>query len=235
MARRSRRSPVVVAVLRSHIAVLGAILATLVAGCADDERPARRPAPAPAVALTAEDRAVWRAPATDPGRIPVLLYHGIAERSAFAGQADEFYAVRPAEFAKQMALLDHAGYTAITLEQFRDFHAGRPVDLPAHPILITFDDGRADAWLHADPVLARHGWSAVHVRRRGRGERRGTRSTRAGTSWPRCSAAAAGRSSCTPAAATTASATGPGSARSGRSTPIATRWEARRSTAGASA
>jgi hypothetical protein len=35
------------------------------------------------------------------------------------------------------------------------------VDLPAHPILITFDDARADAPLNADGVLARYGWSAV--------------------------------------------------------------------------
>jgi peptidoglycan/xylan/chitin deacetylase (PgdA/CDA1 family) len=85
----------------------------------------------------------------------------VDERRGFANQADAFYAIAPAEFAKQMALLHHAGYSAITLEQFRRFHAGAPVDLPAHPILITFDDGRADAPVNADPVLAKYGWSAV--------------------------------------------------------------------------
>jgi peptidoglycan/xylan/chitin deacetylase (PgdA/CDA1 family) len=153
---------VTVVVRRSHLLALGAILAVLSAGCAEDEQPARRSAPSatPAFALTAEDRAVWRTPDDDGDRIPVLLYHGVAERSAFASEADAFYAVRPAEFAKQMALLDHAGYEAITLEQFRRFHAGLPVDLPAHPILITFDDGRADA-READRVLEHFGWSAV--------------------------------------------------------------------------
>lgn len=79
----------------------------------------------------------------------------------FANQADAFYAVEPADFARQTALLYHAGYRAITLEQFRRFHAGDAVHLPDHPILITFDDGRADAPLHADAILARYGYSAV--------------------------------------------------------------------------
>jgi peptidoglycan/xylan/chitin deacetylase (PgdA/CDA1 family) len=155
-----------VEVPRSHLAVLGAILALLVCGCAQDRKPgartasARVAAPAPVVTLTAEDRAIWRTPRSDPGRIPVLLYHGIDERAGFANQADAYYAVAPAEFAKQMALLHHAGYRAITLEQFRRFHAREPVDLPAHQILITFDDARADA-RNADGVLARYGWSAA--------------------------------------------------------------------------
>jgi peptidoglycan/xylan/chitin deacetylase (PgdA/CDA1 family) len=156
-----------VAVPRSQLAVLGAILALFAAGCADDggsparNASARVPVPATPVTLTAEDRAVWRNPADHGGRIPVLLYHGIAERSGFGNGADAFYGVRPAEFAKQMALLHHAGYHAITLEQFRRFRAREPVDLPAHPILITFDDGRADAWRNADRVLAGYGWSAA--------------------------------------------------------------------------
>jgi hypothetical protein len=149
-----------------HLAVLGALVALWVAGCADDGAPAHRAASvtvsAPTVVeLTAEDRAVWATPTTGRDRIPVLLYHGVAERADFSNQADAFYAVAPAAFAKQMALLHHAGYSAITLKQFRRFHAGEPVDLPAHPILTTFDDGRADAPRNADRVLARYGWSAV--------------------------------------------------------------------------
>jgi peptidoglycan/xylan/chitin deacetylase (PgdA/CDA1 family) len=150
-------------------ATLALVLA--VAGCADDragEPPVAAAAataavrnPAPPVTLTAEDRAVWRTPRRTPGRIPVLLYHGVADRSEFANQADAYYALEPADFAKQMALLHHAGYQAITLERFRAFHAGRAVDLPAHPILITFDDARADAFRNADSVLERYGWSAT--------------------------------------------------------------------------
>jgi peptidoglycan/xylan/chitin deacetylase (PgdA/CDA1 family) len=153
---------------RSLIPVLAAATALALAGCADDDdsaasppAPAKAANPAPPVSLTAEDKAVWRTPRRTPGRIPVLLYHGVADRSEFANQADAFYALEPADFAKQMALLHHAGYEAITLEQFRAFHDGDAVALPRHPVLITFDDGRADAPRNADAVLARYGWSAT--------------------------------------------------------------------------
>jgi peptidoglycan/xylan/chitin deacetylase (PgdA/CDA1 family) len=93
--------------------------------------------------------------------VPVLLYHGVDDRSGFAVAADAYYAVTRPNFAKQMALLHHAGYRAITLAQFRRFHAGARVSLPAHPFLLTFDDGRADSWRGADRVLARYGWTAT--------------------------------------------------------------------------
>ena len=144
--------------VRAQFALLVAIVALLAAGCGDR---GEQSAPPNSTAVTAQDRAVWTIPAADGRGIPVLLYHGIAERAEFSVGADAYYRVAPAAFAKQMALLDHAGYTGITLEQFSRFHAGEPVDLPEHPILITFDDARADAKRNADPVLARHGWSAV--------------------------------------------------------------------------
>jgi len=115
----------------------------------------------PAVTLTAEDRAVWNAPPDRDDRIPVLLYHGIGTRDDFASAADASYGLDPEDFAKQMALLAHAGYETVTLRQFRAFVDGEDVDLPDHPILITFDDSREDAWRHADTVLRTRGWSAV--------------------------------------------------------------------------
>ena len=115
----------------------------------------------PAVTLTAEDRAVWNAPPDRDDRIPVLLYHGIGTRDDFVSAADASYGLDPEDFAKQMALLAHAGYEAITLRQFRAFVDGDDVGLPEHPILITFDDSREDSWRHADTVLRAHGWSAV--------------------------------------------------------------------------
>jgi peptidoglycan/xylan/chitin deacetylase (PgdA/CDA1 family) len=137
------------------------LLVLSLAGCTDAPQERAATAIAPVPRLTAEDHAVWRTPSADADAVPVLLYHAIAEQADVADNADAFYAVAPGEFAKQMALLDHAGYRAITLEQFRRFHSGEPVELPAHPVLITFDDGRADALRSADPVLARLGWSAV--------------------------------------------------------------------------
>lgn len=139
------------------VAVALAALALFVASRGDADAPRQ----AATASLTEEDRALWRTAPSDAGEIPVLLYHGIDEREGFSNAADAFYGITPANFAKQMALLQYAGYTAITLEQFARFRAGDAVTLPEHPILITFDDGRRDAWRNADPVLAKLGWPAT--------------------------------------------------------------------------
>jgi peptidoglycan/xylan/chitin deacetylase (PgdA/CDA1 family) len=93
--------------------------------------------------------------------VPVLLYHGIAQAGEFANAADAEYGVAPADFAKQMALLRHAGYRTITLADFVAFVQGEDVELPPRPLLLTFDDARADSWVNGDAVLADHGFNAV--------------------------------------------------------------------------
>jgi peptidoglycan/xylan/chitin deacetylase (PgdA/CDA1 family) len=140
-----------------RLLLLLALLALAGCGAARDAEPL----PGLAITLTADDRAVWTTPPDGDDRVPVLLYHGIGERAGYASQADAYYALDPDDFAKQMALLDHAGYEAVTLEQFRAFAAGEDVALPEHPLLLTIDDSREDSWRNADAVLARHGWSAV--------------------------------------------------------------------------
>lgn len=119
-----------------------------------------QPAPAPPVTLSAEDKQVW-APGKVPPGIPTLLYHGIGPSSEFADEADAAYAIDPEQFAKQMALLHNAGYHTVTLAQFDDYVAARPVQLPSRPVLITFDDGYAGSWLNSDGVLKREGYTAT--------------------------------------------------------------------------
>ncbi|MEN3284986.1 MAG: hypothetical protein V7607_6126 [Solirubrobacteraceae bacterium] len=113
------------------------------------------------VHLSAQERAIWTPlPVTRAG-IPVLLYHGIGDRSDFDSAADALYGVTQPNFAKQMALLHAAGYDTITLEQFRAYLAGEPVSLPARPVLLTFDDSLANSFDGADAVLRQLGWTAV--------------------------------------------------------------------------
>jgi peptidoglycan/xylan/chitin deacetylase (PgdA/CDA1 family) len=119
------------------------------------------PAPVPHVELTAQDRTVWAPRRPDRRRIPVIVYHGIGARTDFADQADAAYGLEREDFAKQMALLAHAGYRTISLEQFVRFARGERVDLPARPLLLTFDDARADSFTGADAVLRRRGFRAV--------------------------------------------------------------------------
>jgi peptidoglycan/xylan/chitin deacetylase (PgdA/CDA1 family) len=116
---------------------------------------------APRVRLTAQEREIWRPLPVSRAGIPVLLYHGIGRRSDFRDPADAAYGITRYDFAKQMALLEAAGYRTISLEQFRAWEAGRPVALPAHPLLLTFDDSLDNAFDGADAVLRSLGWTAV--------------------------------------------------------------------------
>jgi polysaccharide deacetylase len=141
------------------MAIAAAAAALVLIGCGSDrQQPVTLPL---AVALSAQERAVWNPlPATQAG-IPVLLYHGIGERADFDSAADAAYGVTQPNFAKQMALLRTAGYESITLAQFRAYLAGDSVSLPAHPFLLTFDDSLASSFEGADAVLRQLGWSAV--------------------------------------------------------------------------
>jgi peptidoglycan/xylan/chitin deacetylase (PgdA/CDA1 family) len=121
----------------------------------------RTPDPAPSVKLTSIDREVWIPGSPDRSRIPVLLYHGIAPPGGFANPADAVFGLNPEEFAKQMVLLDTAGYETVTLDEFVRFHAGEDVALPARPLLLTFDDGRADSYTGGDAILEELGFNAV--------------------------------------------------------------------------
>ncbi len=61
-----------------------------------------------------------------------------------------------------MRVLELAGYTAITtgvLARYRN--TGSLRDIPEKPILITFDDGRSDAMIQADPILKDTGMRAT--------------------------------------------------------------------------
>ena len=80
-----------------------------------------------------------------PAPVPVLMYHHVAR-------------TRP--FRRQMAALSRAGYRAVTLERvWSAWHGGPP--LPGRPLVVTLDDGYADQYAHAAPVLGALGWPAV--------------------------------------------------------------------------
>jgi peptidoglycan/xylan/chitin deacetylase (PgdA/CDA1 family) len=142
------------------VAIAAAVAALVLAACGA-ERQQSAPTLPLAIALNAQERAVWSPLPTTTAGIPVLLYHGIGERDDFDSPADAAYGVTQPNFAKQMALLHAAGYESITLEQFRAYLAGDSVALPAHPFLLTFDDSLASSFDGADAALRQLGWSAV--------------------------------------------------------------------------
>ena len=113
----------------------------------------RTPQPAPEVVLTAQEKQVWAPLPPDRSAVPVLLYHGIGPESDFSDPADASYGIDFDDFAKQMTMIEHAGYQTIDLQTFLRFVQGDPVELPPRPLLLTFDDARADSWTGGDSIL----------------------------------------------------------------------------------
>ncbi|PYI57583.1 polysaccharide deacetylase [Paenibacillus flagellatus] len=59
-----------------------------------------------------------------------------------------------------MAYLADNGYTTLTLGQFVDIWDGK-AEAPDKAVLLTFDDGYADNYTEAMPILAKHGFRAT--------------------------------------------------------------------------
>ncbi len=136
------------------------LLPTACGGSSDESAP-RTPQPAPEVVLTAQEKQVWAPLPPDRSAVPVLLYHGIGPESHFSNAADASYGIGFDDFAKQMTTIKHAGYQTIDLPTFLSFVRGDPVELPPRPLLLTFDDARADSWTGGDGILQKLGFNAV--------------------------------------------------------------------------
>jgi peptidoglycan/xylan/chitin deacetylase (PgdA/CDA1 family) len=81
----------------------------------------------------------------------ILAYHSVG------GRRRDALAVRPADFRRQMAWLRRRGYRSLTLGDF----LRQPVPKGERVVVITFDDGYADNYTEAWPVLRQHGFVAT--------------------------------------------------------------------------
>ena len=90
---------------------------------------------------------------TAPG-VPVLNYHQVEEKNGNP------LTLWPDQFEAQMDYLAEEGYTTISIDEMMDaFEQGTP--LPEKPVVITFDDGYADNYEYAYPILKKHGFKAT--------------------------------------------------------------------------
>lgn len=87
-------------------------------------------------------------------RIPILIYHSIC-----ADYPDNSLMVAPELFNEQMAWLNDNGFTTMSLEEvYEAFETGK---VPVKPVAITFDDGYADNYTEAYPILKEYGMKAT--------------------------------------------------------------------------
>jgi peptidoglycan/xylan/chitin deacetylase (PgdA/CDA1 family) len=90
--------------------------------------------------------------------VPILLYHHVATPPADA-RSPALY-VPPRLFARQVAALRRAGYTAVTLgHAWRHWQDG--ARLPDRPVILSFDDGYADQYSNAAVALRGLRWPGV--------------------------------------------------------------------------
>jgi len=82
--------------------------------------------------------------------VPVLLYHHVCHDRE----------VTPAGFSAQLDFLASRGWRTTTLAELADHLSGRRA-CPPRSVMLTFDDGYLDNWVHAFPELLRRKMSAV--------------------------------------------------------------------------
>jgi peptidoglycan/xylan/chitin deacetylase (PgdA/CDA1 family) len=85
------------------------------------------------------------------------MYHEIADTTATTSRL----AVPPEAFADQLAYLRDAGFNGVTAGELSSILAGGPGELPERPVVVTFDDGYADFYSHALPLLKQHDLTAT--------------------------------------------------------------------------
>ena len=90
--------------------------------------------------------------------VPILIYHHVAPQ--LPGDGRDFDTVTTEALAAQLKWLQETGHGSITVaELFNAFYYDLP--LPPKPVVLIFDDGYADVYEHAFPLLRERGFGAT--------------------------------------------------------------------------
>lgn len=90
-------------------------------------------------------------------RVPILMYHFISIPPPGADIYRRDLSVSPERFAEHLAYLQAEGYTSISAQTLLAAMAGQQ-SLPPKPVWLTFDDGYADNYSNAFPLLQQYGF-----------------------------------------------------------------------------
>lgn len=92
--------------------------------------------------------------------VPILAYHQVRPITSADSRVARRFITSPEEFARQMAYLKANGYTVLSLEELvRDLRSSVP--LGDKNIVLTFDDGFANQFKNALPVLVANKYPAT--------------------------------------------------------------------------
>lgn len=164
--------------MRPWILILLAIAATVFPGCTSPQ-PVKEPRGTPAMTPGATPTAVASAPAmaayaqlestpvrpdqptpspdlSKANRVPILMYHHVRVNPDPADSIGERLSVEPEDFEAQMSFLARNGYRTVSLRDIDTLKPGQ-----GRPVIITFDDGYANFYETAYPILRRYGFTAA--------------------------------------------------------------------------
>ena len=111
--------------------------------------------PEPVVPIIADAATILSRP-----EVPVLCYHQVRDYKSSDSKTSRDYIVPVGAFTDQMKLLADSGYHTILPGQLYEYLiTGK--ELPAKPVLITFDDTRLDQFTAALPALNKYDFKAA--------------------------------------------------------------------------
>ena len=88
--------------------------------------------------------------------LPVVMYHGVNSRESRAGD----YVITPEALREDLLWLREEGYETVVIQDLLDY-VDRGEPLPEKPVMLTFDDGYYNNYLHLFPLLREFGMKAV--------------------------------------------------------------------------
>ncbi len=97
-------------------------------------------------------------------RIPILMYHSISREEEQGTHPYYRVVTTPEVFSQHMTLLADHGYQVVGLDTARMLlrqNNNARQNMPAKPVVITFDDGFDNFYTNAFPILARNGFTAT--------------------------------------------------------------------------
>lgn len=96
-----------------------------------------------------------------PPKLPVLNYHSVSAQPEWLRIPDAL-SLEPAAFERQLAYLKRQGYRTVFISEMHALLAGNArLDPDVKYVALTFDDGYADNWMAAFPLLKKYGLKAT--------------------------------------------------------------------------
>jgi len=93
-------------------------------------------------------------------RVPILMYHYLSSPPPGSDVYRRDLSVSPEQFDAQLRYLQQEGYHTVSLRDLL-YALNRGRSLPDNPIVLTFDDGYADNYTNAFPLLRKYGFTAT--------------------------------------------------------------------------